>query len=306
LSRYPFLDRWILWIVPLVVLVICAGVDQLSRMAPPRVQRPVLFLAAAGLLVYPFFAGINLTFRNPSKVVGMRDALQYLDKQESSAKVLYYNAGAESLLDFYLQSRSWTNLRETERRVLQVTDTDALTLPADAHGKVWIVLGDAPDSQAVDRLIANIGARGRVIQRRENAGAAALIVTAETTTAQARSNRPSYPLKVSADGRYLVDQNNTPFFIVGDAAWSLITELSNSDVEVYLADRASRGFNVLWVTAADNKFSAIRLLTITAIRLSTGRTVPTRMPLIGPTSTMCSQGLQLMVSPSCSLRRSSA
>ncbi len=139
-SRYPFLDRWILWIVPLAVLVICAGVDQLSRMTPRRVQRPALFLAAACLLAYPVFAGLNLTIRYPSKIEEMRDALRYLDKQESPAKVVYYNPDAESLLDFYLRSQHWRNLQETERRVLQVTDTDDLYLPPDAHGKFWIAL----------------------------------------------------------------------------------------------------------------------------------------------------------------------
>ncbi|HEY4989538.1 MAG TPA: DUF4038 domain-containing protein, partial [Opitutaceae bacterium] len=61
-----------------------------------------------------------------------------------------------------------------------------------------------------------------------------------------------YPLKASGSGTYLVDQNNRPFFMVGDDAWALITQLSNADVETYLADRSSRGFNVLWVAAADN------------------------------------------------------
>ncbi len=101
-----------------------------------------------------------------------------------------------------------------------------------------------------------MGDRARVMQRWEDAGAAALVVNAEATTTQARPTLPSYPLKVSSNGRYLVDQNNTPFFIVGDNAWSLITELSKSDVEIYLADRASRGFNTIWVAAADNKYQS--------------------------------------------------
>ncbi|MGA3008022.1 MAG: DUF4038 domain-containing protein [Opitutaceae bacterium] len=67
---------------------------------------------------------------------------------------------------------------------------------------------------------------------------------------------PSYPLKVSANGRYLVDQNNQPFFITGDDAWSLFNELSNADVETYLADRAARGYNTLWIGLADNTYQS--------------------------------------------------
>ena len=33
---------------------------------------------------------------------------------------------------------------------------------------------------------------------------------------------PSYPIELSPDGSYLVDQGNNPFFINGDTAWSLI------------------------------------------------------------------------------------
>src|SRR5262249_39431431 len=60
-----------------------------------------------------------------------------------------------------------------------------------------------------------------------------------------------YPLKLSSDGRYLTDQNNQPYFVVGEDAWALTYLLSNADVDVYLADRSARGFNSAWVVAAD-------------------------------------------------------
>jgi hypothetical protein len=54
-------------------------------------------------------------------------------------------------------------------------------------------------------------------------------------------------------GKFLINSiTKKPVFITGDAAWSLITQLDNSDVEVYLSDRASRGFNYIWCAAADN------------------------------------------------------
>jgi hypothetical protein len=53
-------------------------------------------------------------------------------------------------------------------------------------------------------------------------------------------------------GRFLINSiTRKPVFITGDAAWCLITLLDNANVDVYLSDRATRGFNYLWVSAAD-------------------------------------------------------
>ena len=84
----------------------------------------------------------------------------------------------------------------------------------------------------------------------------ALSSSISATTAAPASGQPVYPLQISSNGRYLVDQNNHPFYITGEQAWSLITELSNSDVNVYLSDRASRGYNALWLAAADNTYQS--------------------------------------------------
>ncbi len=54
-------------------------------------------------------------------------------------------------------------------------------------------------------------------------------------------------VKVGPTGRYLVDQNNLPFMMVGDAPQALITNLSPSDVEFYFTDRQTHGFNSMWI-----------------------------------------------------------
>jgi hypothetical protein len=46
-----------------------------------------------------------------------------------------------------------------------------------------------------------------------------------------------------------------PVFMTGDSGWSLQVQLSDADVQFYLDDRASRGFNAVWVGLADNAFS---------------------------------------------------
>ena len=58
---------------------------------------------------------------------------------------------------------------------------------------------------------------------------------------------PAYPLHPSANGRYVVDSNNVPFLIIGDAPHSILAKLNNTDATTYLTDRGQRGFNALWI-----------------------------------------------------------
>jgi hypothetical protein len=54
-----------------------------------------------------------------------------------------------------------------------------------------------------------------------------------------------YPLKVSGNNRYLVDQNSVPFMVAGDSAWSLIVNLTEEQAATYFADRKADGFNTV-------------------------------------------------------------
>lgn len=58
---------------------------------------------------------------------------------------------------------------------------------------------------------------------------------------------PTYPLKVSANGRYLVDQNNIPFLIAGDVPQALTVMISTGDAARYFEDRTAHGFNSVWI-----------------------------------------------------------
>jgi hypothetical protein len=65
----------------------------------------------------------------------------------------------------------------------------------------------------------------------------------------------AYPLKVSANGRYLIDQNNKPFRIQGDSAQSLIANLTYAEAEIYLTDRQAKGFNTVNINLLEHKFA---------------------------------------------------
>src|SRR5215472_778340 len=55
-----------------------------------------------------------------------------------------------------------------------------------------------------------------------------------------------YPVKVSANHRYLVDRNDKPFLIVGDCPQSLTVNLSLAQTEMFFSNRQAHAFNVMW------------------------------------------------------------
>jgi len=52
-------------------------------------------------------------------------------------------------------------------------------------------------------------------------------------------------LKISEDQRYIVTQGNEPFFWLGGTAWELIHRLTKEEIDLYLTDRAKKGFTVI-------------------------------------------------------------
>lgn len=57
------------------------------------------------------------------------------------------------------------------------------------------------------------------------------------------------PLKVSDNKRYLVHQDGTPFFYLGDTAWELFHRLTREEADRYLKRRAEQGFTVIQAVA---------------------------------------------------------
>src|SRR5262245_48376787 len=52
-------------------------------------------------------------------------------------------------------------------------------------------------------------------------------------------------LKVSDNQRFLVREDGTPFFYLGDTAWELFHRLNREDADRYLQDRAAKRFTVI-------------------------------------------------------------
>ena len=65
----------------------------------------------------------------------------------------------------------------------------------------------------------------------------------------------AYPLSTSPDGRFLVDRLGEAVLLHGDAAWSLIVNVSLDDARVYLEDRREKGVNAIYVNLVETAFS---------------------------------------------------
>jgi hypothetical protein len=90
---------------------------------------------------------------------------------------------------------------------------------------------DAPDSRAV------------VFHFRKSNERARNAATEQPTESAA----PAFPLKLSDNRRYLVDQRGRPFFFHADTAWQLPKRLKREEAQEYLDDRKRRGFTAVLI-----------------------------------------------------------
>lgn len=73
-------------------------------------------------------------------------------------------------------------------------------------------------------------------------------------TAAAAATVPA--MRLSPDRRYLIGPDGAPVFIAGDAGWSLFVQPTLEDANLYLTDRAAKGFNLVLANLIDAKFAS--------------------------------------------------
>ena len=80
-----------------------------------------------------------------------------------------------------------------------------------------------------------------------------LLFAATLVTSSAFAELPA--LGIADDRRHLVTSDGMPFFLLGDTAWELFHRLTREEAEMYLKDRAAKGFNtILAVALAEYEF----------------------------------------------------
>jgi hypothetical protein len=78
-----------------------------------------------------------------------------------------------------------------------------------------------------------------------------ILLGAFATAAPGADPLPAFPLKMSANHRYLVDQNERPFFVMGDTPW-FVQKVKLEDARLILDDRKTKGFNSLFLEILDD------------------------------------------------------
>ena len=78
---------------------------------------------------------------------------------------------------------------------------------------------------------------GGIIRRLAQACFAFSILLSKTVSAQ-----PVFPLKISSDNHYLVDQVNIPFPILGRTAWFILSQ-SEEGYKKFIDNTVGRGYN---------------------------------------------------------------
>ena len=77
-----------------------------------------------------------------------------------------------------------------------------------------------------------------------------MILLLAVLTATALADAKELPrLQVSANGHFLQYANGQPFFYQGDTAWELFHRLNREEVDLFLKNRAEKGYNVIQAVA---------------------------------------------------------
>ena len=74
-----------------------------------------------------------------------------------------------------------------------------------------------------------------------------VLVALGTVCASEAQTNPHFPLKISDNHRYFVDQDNKPFLYHADTGWTIFTNLTTEEALEYMAFRKSQGFTTLQV-----------------------------------------------------------
>ncbi|KYG66998.1 hypothetical protein AZI86_08225 [Bdellovibrio bacteriovorus] len=72
----------------------------------------------------------------------------------------------------------------------------------------------------------------------------------------AHAQSSPYPITISANKRHFVNAQGQPYLMVADTAWSILAELTQSEIIDYLDDRQARGVNTILINLIEHSFTS--------------------------------------------------
>ena len=103
LGKYPFTGRFLLFALPLLLLLIAEGVERI-RMALLRVNRPIAWLVSIFLGIYLLYTPIIGAYKNlqsPPMREHIKPVMSYISKSHLSYDLIYVYYGAKPAFEFY-------------------------------------------------------------------------------------------------------------------------------------------------------------------------------------------------------------
>jgi hypothetical protein len=98
----------------------------------------------------------------------------------------------------------------------------------------------------IPRLVHRSSGKNSIVNILRQFGAVG-VIAALVSAALPSLASPVFPLKKSANGRYLVDQTNAPCLLLGESPQALMVNLTTNQALMFFTNRAGHGFNTAWV-----------------------------------------------------------
>lgn len=181
LQKYPFSGRLLLFLVPLYLLVVAAGVEFVCQCLP-RQRIPIAVCMTLILLYSPLFSAVSSMIYHPERE-GIKPVLKYISEQGRRGDLLYVYHGADVAFDFY--SGYTQDYRGLDKlKIIKGIDrtSDASSYQKDlkqldGYPRVWLLLSHAwnPDANVDEEKLfcSLLDGMGRCLLRMKEAQASA-------------------------------------------------------------------------------------------------------------------------------------
>ncbi len=174
LHRYPFQGRFLLFLVPFILLVMAEGLGMI--IARTHSLFPALGALLAGFLLFHPVLSAAQTFRRPAGVEEIRPVLRYIEAHRQQGDILYCYYSARHPLEYYRLRQTVGSMPEIEGAYGR-DDWKAYREDLDklkGRGRVWLLFSHVWRSDGVDeeRLFLDyLDGLGRRLESSQEPGA---------------------------------------------------------------------------------------------------------------------------------------